>query len=105
MPRVRTYIVCWAALLGLLGLTCASAFVPLGAFNAVVNFGVAAAKAVLIASFFMHLRQATALVRIFSVVGLCVLLLLFGLSGADYATRGTSPAPWAAPQPRQIAPY
>jgi cytochrome c oxidase subunit IV len=96
-PPVRTYVATWAALLLLLALTCASAFVPLGAFNSIVNFAVAAVKALLVAVFFMHLRHASALTRVFAAVALFMLALLFGLSGADYATRHIAPAGWSAP--------
>jgi cytochrome c oxidase subunit IV len=96
-PPVRTYVATWAALMLLLALSCASAFVPLGAFNSIVNFAVAAAKALLVAVFFMHLLHASSLTRIFAAVALFMLALLFGLSSADYATRHIVPAPWAAP--------
>jgi hypothetical protein len=34
---------------------------------------------------------------VFAVAGLIALAVLFGLSGADYATRTTTPAPWSSP--------
>jgi cytochrome c oxidase subunit 4 len=95
---VRTYVAVWIALMALLALTAASAFVHLGAFNSVVNLAVAAAKALLVAAFFMHLRRhASALVRVFAGAALFMLALLFALSGADYATRHIAPAQWSAP--------
>ncbi len=93
---VRTYITTWAALVVLLALTCASAFIPLGSFNTLINFVIAVVKALLVALFFMHLRHASALTRIFSVTALFMLALLFGLSGADYITRHVTAAPWSA---------
>ena len=48
---------------------------------------------VLIALFFMHLRGAAALLRIAAVTGLLWLALLFGLSGTDFGTRTSAPAP------------
>lgn len=92
-----TYILTWIALMIFLALTCASAYVPMGEWNAVVNMGISCAKALLIAVFFMHLRNAGTLLRIAAVTGLLWLALLFGLSSADFATRSISPAPWIAP--------
>jgi cytochrome c oxidase subunit IV len=95
-PPLRTYIRTWAALLALLALTCGSAFIPLGPVNTLLNFAVAVAKALLVATFFMHLRYAPALVRILAVTALFMLALLFALSGTDYATRQVTDAPWSA---------
>ena len=66
----------------------------MGPWNTVANTGISCAKALLIAMFFMHLRHAGPLLRIAALVALVWLALLFGLSGADYATRSVSPAPW-----------
>jgi len=98
----KRYLWIWLCLLTLLALTCASAFLSMGAWNSVINFVIAAAKASLVALFYMHLRSARALVRIFAVIALFALGLLFGLSGADYATRSFYRAPWQSPQ--QISP-
>ena len=78
-PRLRV----WAALMALLGLTFASAYVPLGAFNAVVNLGIAALKALLVAVFFMELRAAGQLVRLTALVGLVFILVMFALTFTD----------------------
>ena len=92
-----TYVLTWIALMILLALTCASSYVPMGDWNTVANTVISCAKALLIALFFMHLRQASALLRIAAVVGLLWLALLFGISWTDFATRDISPAPWSAP--------
>jgi len=95
---VRAYVGVWIALLALLALTAGSAFVNLGAWNSVANLVIAAAKALLVAAFFMHLRRhASALVRVFAAAALFTLALLFALSGADYATRHIAPVPWSEP--------
>ncbi len=96
-PRIRVYFLTWAALLVLLASTYTIARIPLGTWNTIAGFGIAAAKAVLVALFFMHLRRAPALVIVFAVAALFALAILFGLSGTDYATRRVSPAPWTAP--------
>jgi cytochrome c oxidase subunit 4 len=94
----KRYLWIWLCLLVLLALTCGSAFLHLGAWNSAVNFAVAVAKALLVALFFMQLRDARALIRIFAVTALFTLGLLFGLSGTDYATRIVHGAGWQMPQ-------
>ena len=93
-----TYLFTWIGLMIFLALTCASAYVPMGEWNTVVNMGISCAKALLIALFFMHLRNAGALLRIAAITGVVWLSILFGLSSADYATRTISAAPWSAPR-------
>jgi cytochrome c oxidase subunit 4 len=78
-PRLRV----WAALMVLLGLTLGSAYLPLGAFNSVVNLGIAVLKAILVAVFFMELRAAGQLVRLTALVGLVFILIMFSLTFTD----------------------
>jgi cytochrome c oxidase subunit 4 len=92
-----SYVLTWLALMVLLGLTFASSYVPMGPWNTVANTGISCAKALLIAVFFMHLRNAGPLLRIAALTGLLWLALLFGLSWSDFGTRSITPAPWAAP--------
>lgn len=96
---VGSYLMVWAALVALLAATCASAFLPLGWFNSVINLAIAIAKALLIAIFFMRLRRSSTLVRIFAATALFMLALLFGLTSSDYGTRKVTPSPYA-PQNR-----
>jgi cytochrome c oxidase subunit 4 len=77
----------WLALLLLLGLTVGSAYIPLGALNGAINYGVAVAKAGLVLVFFMHLDRSRALVRLAALTGLLWLTFLFSLSFGDYLTR------------------
>jgi cytochrome c oxidase subunit IV len=93
-----SYVLTWLALMILLALTTASAYMPMDGWNTVANMGISCAKAVLIALFFMHLRHAGALLRIAALAGLLWLALLFGLSWSDYATRSVSPAAWSGPR-------
>ena len=90
----RPLLFTWVALLALLATTFGAAHLPLGAAAPFVSLAIAAAKAVLVAIFFMGLRRAPALVVIFAVVAVVWLGILFGLSGTDYATRLIHPAPW-----------
>jgi cytochrome c oxidase subunit 4 len=94
--RSPNYFLTWLALMILLALTLGSSYLPMGPWNTVANTSISCAKALLIAIFFMHLRNAGALLRIVAVIGLLWLALLFGLSWTDFATRTISPAPWSA---------
>ena len=87
-PGRRVYVLTWLALLALLALTTASAFLPLGGFNVVVIFGIALAKAALVVLVFMHLRRGTPMIRIFALAGVMWLCLLVALSLTDLAARG-----------------
>jgi cytochrome c oxidase subunit 4 len=77
----------WIALLVLLAITVATAYVPLGAFNTILNMGIAAAKVALIVLFFMKILASRPLIQLASVVGLFWLILMFALTAGDYLTR------------------
>ena len=93
----RRSILVWIALMVLLLLTFGSAYLKLGVWNGVINLAIAVAKALLVAIFFMHLRGASALLRIVAGAALLTLALLFGISHTDYATRVILRAPWQTP--------
>ena len=97
-PPLRVYLLTWLALMALLGATFAIAHVPMGVWNTVASLAIAAAKLVLVALVFMHLKRASALVALFAAIGLVWLAILFGLSGTDYAVRQINPAPWSSGQ-------
>ncbi|MDT3669160.1 MAG: cytochrome C oxidase subunit IV family protein [Aromatoleum sp.] len=88
----------WIGLMLLLAATTGSAWLPLGAWNSVVNLVIAAAKVLLVAVFFMHLRDAGGLVRLVACVALFMLVLLFSLAASDYLNRHIDPAPWQPPR-------
>ncbi|MGE5523821.1 MAG: cytochrome C oxidase subunit IV family protein [Rhodospirillaceae bacterium] len=87
----------WLALIALLAVTCASAFLDLGPWNSIANLGIAAVKVLLVALFFMHLKTGSALIRIYAVTAVFALSLLFALSFTDYETRVVYHAPWQQP--------
>jgi cytochrome c oxidase subunit 4 len=96
-PSVRPLILTWLALMALLAATAGIAWLPLGWINTAVSLGIALAKALLVAFVFMRLRSAHGLLRLTALAGIVTLFLLFGLAGADYATRAAAPAPWQPP--------
>lgn len=88
----------WAALLALLALTTALAFVPLGTLNLPVSLAIAAAKALLVMTFFMELRASSGLTRAFAAAGFFWLLIMIGLTAADYWNRTDVRAPVEVPR-------
>lgn len=87
-PEIRTYLLVFLALLVLLGLTVAVAYVDLGIFSPVVALSIAILKAVLIMLYFMHLRHSPKLTWIFALLGILWLMIMFGITMADYLSRG-----------------
>ena len=100
--QLRSLVLTWAGLLGLLGATASAAWLPLGWGNTAISLTIAVAKAALVLLVFMRLRRAHLPLRLAASAGLLTLALLFVLSGADYATRDDSPTPWQ--QPATVAP-
>ncbi|HEV8501789.1 MAG TPA: cytochrome C oxidase subunit IV family protein [Casimicrobiaceae bacterium] len=85
---LRRHLLVGLALFVLLALTAGSALLPLGAFNAVSNFAIAAVKAALVVVFFMHLGRGDAAVRIAAAAGVLWLGFLVALSLVDFLGRG-----------------
>jgi cytochrome c oxidase subunit 4 len=85
--EIRRFIGVWGALMALLALTLLAAEFELGLLNPVINLSIAAAKTGLIAWFFMHLEEDTALVRSAAIVAVVWLAILFLIGFADYLTR------------------
>lgn len=87
--RKKTYILVWAALICLTGLTAGLSFIDLHRWSTVVAFVIALIKSGLVVAFFMHLyyeRQKT--VWIWAGVGVFWLCILLVLTMNDYVTRG-----------------
>jgi cytochrome c oxidase subunit 4 len=91
MKAVRTILFVWAALLGLLALTIAASFAPLGRALPFVSYGIAVAKTALVVWIFMELRVRDGLQRIALGLGFVWLAILFVLLFADTLTRGWPP--------------
>ncbi len=77
----------FGALMALLVLTGALSYVSLGPFNLVLSLGIAAAKAVLIFLFFMHIHKSSGLTRLFALAGLLWIVIMLLLTFGDYLTR------------------
>ena len=83
-----TYIGVFLALMVLTAATVGVATVDLGAFNDLVAMAIAFCKATLVVWIFMGMRNASPLSRLVAVGGLLWLVILFGLTLADYWSRG-----------------
>jgi cytochrome c oxidase subunit 4 len=85
---LTTYFVIFAALILLLVLTVVAAFaVNLGGANILVALSIAIVKAVLVVLYFMHVKYASRLTKIFVSAAFLWLALLFALTFGDYLTR------------------
>ena len=86
------FAIAWLVMLGLTGLSIWSAFLGLGSYAPVVEFGIAATQASILFILFMRLKGPPSLKWVFAGSGFFWLMFLFGLSMADYATRRGWPA-------------
>ena len=90
----RTYIVIWAVLMILIGLTAGVSFINLGEFSGPVALAIASVKALLVALFFMHLRyEHQKMTWVVALAGFFWLSILMTLSITDYITRNFLPVP------------
>jgi cytochrome c oxidase subunit 4 len=87
----RILVVSWIGLLALLALTASAAYLPLGTANTVIAMTIAAAKATIVATFFMELRERHTLTIPFAGAGFFWLAIMLWLALADYLTRPNFP--------------
>jgi cytochrome c oxidase subunit 4 len=85
---VRTSIAVFVALLMLLFATVGGAFLPLGVFHLPLALTIAAAKAVLIGLFFVHLYYRHSLTWMVSLASLLWLGILLALTLSEFLFRG-----------------
>jgi cytochrome c oxidase subunit 4 len=77
----------WLVLLILFGASFASAYLPLGSGNIAVNLMITAIMIMILVTFLMDLKDATALIRVVAAAGLLWLILMFALTFSDYLLR------------------
>jgi len=90
---LRAYGNVFATLLALTGATTALAYIDLGVFNPIVALSIAAAKALLVALFFMHLVHTKHRTQLVAGAGILWLLILITLTLSDVLTRQWFPQP------------
>jgi cytochrome c oxidase subunit IV len=88
----RILVVSWIGLLALLALTVSAAYLPLGTANTVVAMTIATAKATIVATFFMELRERHPLTIPVAGAGFFWLAIMLWLALADYLTRPNFPS-------------
>jgi len=89
----RTVFLIDVVLIGLALLTIGIAHVNLQGWNSVLAMGIAVAKAVLIALFFMELRSSRGMPRVVALAGLLWLAILLVGTLDDVLTRNWLPVP------------
>jgi cytochrome c oxidase subunit 4 len=88
MVPVRVYLTIFTLLMILTGVTVGVSFIDLGPWNSVVAIVIAVVKMLLVVLYFMHVRYSAKLTWAVIAGGFFWLLLLLGLTLADYLTRG-----------------
>jgi cytochrome c oxidase subunit 4 len=84
---VRTNLVIFAALIGLLALTVGAAYVDLGRLNFAVAMSIAVVKTLLVMLYFMHLRYTGRLTWVFAGAAFVWLAILLTFGLGDYLSR------------------
>jgi caa(3)-type oxidase subunit IV len=85
--RALPFVIAWVVLLLLTGLSILSAFLSLGRWAPIVEFGIAAIQTALLFTLFMRLKGPPTLKWLFAGGGFFWLLFHYGHSMTDYATR------------------
>lgn len=86
--HIRLMVAVWLGLLLLLALTVGLSFLPLGGFAPFASTGIAAAKALLVVWFFMHLRQDSGIIRLVALAAVVWVAILLTLPWIDFSSRG-----------------
>jgi cytochrome c oxidase subunit 4 len=89
-PAIKTLLLVWLSLLGLLLVTWGFSRVDLQGFNSVIALAISLAKMLLIFAFFMELRSSKRPLWVVAAAGFIWILILFDLTLSDYLTRGYS---------------
>jgi len=92
--RPRPFVVAWLIMIVLAGLSLWTAFLGLGRWAPIVQFGIAAIQTAILFILFMRLKGPPSLKWVFAFTGFFWLTFLYGLSMTDYSNRqGWPPAP------------
>ncbi len=85
--RPLPFVVAWVVMLVLAGVSLVTAFLGLGMWAPVIQFGIAAIQVSVLFILFMRLKGPPSLKWVFAVTGFLWLSFLYGLSMTDYANR------------------
>ncbi|MDE2470549.1 MAG: hypothetical protein KGL35_17830 [Bradyrhizobium sp.] len=89
--RPLPFVIAWILLLLLAGVSAWTAFLGLGIWAPVIQFGIAAIQTAVLFALFMRLKGAPSLKWVFAITGFFWLLFLYGLSMTDYSNRQNWP--------------
>lgn len=85
--RALPFVVAWAAMLVLAGVSVLTAFLGLGVWAPIAQFAIAAVQTGGLFVLFMRLKGPPSLKWVFAISGFLWLSFLYGLSMTDYADR------------------
>jgi cytochrome c oxidase subunit IV len=88
ISSIQTNVTVFVALLVLLFATVGAAYIPLGPMQFPTAMTIAAAKAVLIILFFMHVKYSHRLTAVVSAASFLWLGIMLALTLSDYLSRG-----------------
>lgn len=86
-PGYLTYIFVWLALLAFTSITVTIAGINLGNYTMLVALGIAAIKSVLVINIFMHIKFEEKIFKVFLLLSLFTLLVIFILTSFDIIYR------------------
>ena len=89
---VKVYAAVFLALLALTVTTVAVSKLDLGEYNFIAAMTIAVVKGTLVVAFFMDLRGASSMTKLFAAAGLFWLAILLVFILSDYLSRGWLPA-------------
>jgi cytochrome c oxidase subunit 4 len=88
ISSIQTNVTVFIVLLVLLFATLGAAYLPLGPMHFPTAMAIAAAKAVLIVVYFMHVKYSHRLTAVIAVASLLWLGIMIALTMTDYLSRG-----------------
>src|SRR5215475_11259540 len=88
VDSAATYLLVFAGLVVMTIITTAVAFVNLGPFSVVAALGIATCKMLLVALWFMHVKDSDKLTKLVVVGALLWLAIMLVFTLSDFATRG-----------------
>ncbi len=85
--RYRTYLIVWAALVALTGLTVYVAYIDIEKFGMTINILIASIKAGLVVYIFMHLKYESMVLKLMLFMSVMTLTAIIVLTFADVLYR------------------
>jgi len=86
-PGYSTYILVWLALLSFTAITVTVAGINLGHYTMLVALSIAAIKSVLVINIFMHIKYEEKIFKVFLLLSLFTLVVIFILTSFDIIYR------------------